>query len=79
MTLKSLDSCKIKRQVYCIAALDGDPLLVRRLQELGFHQGQKLELLLRAPFGGPLVIAMGTSVLSLRSQEAQCVKVQEGQ
>lgn len=63
----------------------GRPALVRRvdipgslgdrLVELGFTPGASIELLRRAPLGGPLQVRIRDYVLSLRRSEARAVLV----
>jgi Fe2+ transport system protein FeoA len=48
-----------------------------RLVEMGLCKGCKVEVLYRAPFNGPIAIDLGTSVLSLRLDEADMVLVEE--
>jgi len=46
------------------------------LSELGFLQGETVQLLARGPFGGePLVVRVGDSTFALRGAEAACVRV----
>jgi len=54
----------------------GEPLLIERLKELGFHQGLKLQLVGQAPFGGPQLYRFGNTVLALRYEEAACTLIQ---
>jgi ferrous iron transport protein A len=53
----------------------GDPLLTRRLREMGFHSGCEVRLLGQAPFGGPFVVQLHDSVLALRKAEAECLLI----
>jgi Fe2+ transport system protein FeoA len=46
-----------------------------QLMELGFIPGEKVCILNRASFGGPLAIRVGNAVFGLRRHEAQCVIV----
>jgi ferrous iron transport protein A len=58
-----------------ITGLEGDPILVSRLREMGFNRGETVELTGRAPFGEPLLISIRGAVVALRKEEAACVKV----
>jgi ferrous iron transport protein A len=53
----------------------GDPILSRRLREMGFHTGCEVRLLGRAPFNGPFVVQLHDSVLALRQAEAECLQI----
>lgn len=55
-----------------IKGFQGEPLIVERLKEMGFHQGLEIEAVGRAPFGGPCLYRFGNTVLALRSEEAEC-------
>lgn len=54
----------------------GEPRIVERLKEMGFHQGLEIEAVGRAPFGGPHLYRFGNTVLALRSEEAECTILQ---
>jgi len=47
-----------------------------KLLEMGLVAGKKLEVLYRAPFGGPIAIDLEGYVLSLRKDEAQMIEVE---
>jgi ferrous iron transport protein A len=47
-----------------------------KLLEMGLVVGKKLEILYRAPFGGPIAIDLEGYVLSLRKDEAQMIEVE---
>jgi Fe2+ transport system protein FeoA len=55
----------------------GDPLIIERLKELGIHRGVKIEAYGRAPFGGPKLYRLGATVLALREEEAECIRIQK--
>ncbi len=42
----------------------------RRLTELGLRDGVRVEVLRRAPFGGPLALRVGGGLLALRRSQA---------
>ncbi len=46
-----------------------------KLVEMGFIPGSEVSILFRAPFGGPLAIDLGSSVVSLRIEEAQVIMI----
>jgi ferrous iron transport protein A len=47
----------------------------RRLTELGLRTGARIEVLRRAPFGGPLAVRVGGSRLALRLAQARRITV----
>jgi Fe2+ transport system protein FeoA len=51
--------------------------LAPRLVEMGLCSGRQLQVLFRAPFHGPIAIDLGSSMLSLRLDEAMLVMVEE--
>lgn len=48
-----------------------------RLMELGFVPGQRVKVNGRAPFGGPVLFALDTTVIALRDKEWQCLKLKK--
>ncbi len=53
-----------------------ESLLRVKLLEMGLTLGTEIQVLYRAPFGGPLAIDINGYVLSLRQDEAQLVHVE---
>jgi len=50
--------------------------LKRRLMELGFVPGERVQVLRRALFGrGPLAVRVGTSTFALRTHESSLIEV----
>ena len=47
-----------------------------RLMELGFTPGQEIKLVARSPFKEPIAFSVRGTVIALRSNEAQCIKIQ---
>jgi ferrous iron transport protein A len=47
-----------------------------RLLEMGFTPGQKITLIAKSPFKDPLAYSIRGTIIALRSNEAQCIKVQ---
>ena len=47
-----------------------------KLIEMGLTIGKKIEVLYRAPFGGPIAFDVEGYVLSLRKDEAQLIEVE---
>jgi ferrous iron transport protein A len=59
-----------------VLSVSGDPALVQRLYEMGLLEGERVEVVARAPLGDPIEIRFGNSRLSLRRAEAAGVAVQ---
>jgi ferrous iron transport protein A len=49
----------------------------RRLTELGVRHGARVEVLRRAPFGGPLALRVADGLLALRRSQAARIVVAE--
>jgi ferrous iron transport protein A len=49
--------------------------LPARLRELGFLEGEDIEVLATGLSGGPLAVRVGETTFALRIREAQCVTV----
>lgn len=49
----------------------------RRLTELGVRHGARVEVLRRAPFGGPLALRVADGLLALRRTQAARIVVAE--
>lgn len=62
---------------YLIEGFGGDTELIERLQELGFREGQFIELCGQAPFLGPLLFRIGSTTIALREDEAQCLQLKK--
>ena len=58
-----------------VLALDAKHPLRRRLLELGFIRGARVEVVRRAPMGDPLHLRLGQTDLALRSADLQGVTV----
>lgn len=50
---------------------------LRRVTALGLRQGARIEVLRRAPFGGPLALRVAGGVLALRRSQASRIVVAE--
>lgn len=61
-----------------IVAVGGSGAFRRRLLELGFLPGTRVERAGRAPLGDPLAFRIRHAVLSLRRSEAALVTVERG-
>jgi ferrous iron transport protein A len=58
-----------------IAAVAGHDTVSQRLLEMGLLEGDTVEVVALAPFGGPMEIRLGGYCLSLRKTEAARVAV----
>ncbi len=76
MAFQTLDSIPAGQQHHVTrVALAG--VLGDRLVELGFTPGAPVQLLRRAPFGGPLQVQVRDFVLSLRRADAQAIHTEQ--
>ena len=54
-----------------------DAALLRRLAEIGFVEGEPVQLLRRGPGGRePLAVQIGDTLFALRAVEARCIQVE---
>ena len=60
----------IVQQVTC-----SDSALLNKLLSIGLVPGTALQILHRAPFGGPVTIKVFSTALALRRSEARCIKL----
>ena len=56
-----------------ITSIEGDSEKLQRLTELGLRSGKNIQVVQKAPFGGPIVIQVEQSLIALRSEEAVCI------
>jgi ferrous iron transport protein A len=75
--LHSLDDAK-RGQTFTVSAIvSGDPELDAKLREIGFSEGDEVELLTRGPFSGQrLAVRLNRTIIALRSIEARAVAVE---
>lgn len=55
--------------------LQGEAVLVERLQEMGLIEGLEFTLLHRLPMGGPWIVQFHSTFLALRNDEASALQV----
>ncbi len=73
----TLDQIPLRRRV-TVATLTMPAPAQHRLTELGVRRGVELEVLRRAPFGGPLALRLsGGGLLALRRAQAALIEVDE--
>ena len=58
-----------------VSAVRGGGAMTYRLMEMGLIEGARVEVIGRAPFGGPLHIRLGDYELSLRTADAELVDI----
>lgn len=58
-----------------VEEVSGQPEVRRRLLEMGLCTGVEVEILRRAPFGGPVELRVRGYLLSLRADQARLVQV----
>lgn len=46
-----------------------------RLMELGFTPGQEVSVVARSPFKDPLAVSVRGTIIALRKDEAECIKI----
>lgn len=46
-----------------------------RLMELGFTPGQEVAVVAKSPFKDPLAVSVRGTIIALRSEEAECIKI----
>ena len=71
MTLATINSNHVAR----IQDLEGDPVVVSRLREIGFVRGEDVCVRGRAPFGDPILVELRGAIIALRKAEAACVRL----
>ena len=74
MTL-NLSQAKIGDQLEVLAIDDSQAEVSERLYALGVFPGVAVNLLRAAPMGDPLQIKAGQTLISIRRQEAQSIRV----
>lgn len=58
-----------------VTAISGASRIASRLMEMGFVPGAAVEVLRRAPFGGPIQYRVHGVSISMRIAEAACISV----
>jgi ferrous iron transport protein A len=59
-----------------VVKIDGDPVAVQRLMDLGLIRGTTIEVVRRAPLGDPLEVKLRGFMLTLRRSEAEHITVE---
>lgn len=72
-------SRRVEAQVASVEALTPDDPIARRLRELGFVEGERVEVVATGPFGAePLLVRIGFTRFALRRSEAARIHLREG-
>ncbi len=61
--------------VATVVAVEGDTEVRRRLLEMGFCNGAMVEVIRRAPLGDPIQFRLRGYHLSLRDEQARCIRI----
>ncbi|GAA4868195.1 FeoA family protein [Luteimonas vadosa] len=67
-----------RRAAIVVAVEDASPTdaVARRLRELGFVAGERVEIVAKGPFGGdPLLVQVGFTRFALRRAEASRIRI----
>ncbi len=73
MTLDSLAKGAAAR----IAAIEASPELEAKLREIGFAEGDEVEMLGAGPLGGqPLAVRLNRRIIALRAAEARALLIE---
>jgi Fe2+ transport system protein FeoA len=62
-----------KGRVLGIATADAD--LAVKLREIGFSEGDEVEMITSGPFGQPLAVRLNRTMVALRANEAAAVQI----
>jgi len=72
--MATLDQLKVGQRGR-IDEIQGEDALVQRLMEMGFLEGEEIEVLCFAPLGDPMEIRLRDYRLSLRRNEAGRIRI----
>ena len=59
----------------CQMCMISDPELEQKLLEMGCTPGEKIQLIRKAPFGGPIAILVSSYILSIRKYDAEKIAI----
>ena len=59
-----------------VVAVGGQPATAQRLLEMGLTAGARIEVVRFAPLGDPIEVKVRGYALSLRREDARCVRVE---
>ena len=66
------------RQGGTITLVKAGPELIRRMAALGIRTGRRVEVIRRAPLGGPLQIRIGHTDVLIRREDAARINIDTG-
>ena len=73
----TLNHLKKGRHARVVAITNSDDGLEAKLREIGFAEGDEVELLARGPLGGqPLSVRLNRTIIALRKNEAAHVQIE---
>ena len=72
--MMTLEDIKLN-QIMTVKALSADGL-ASKLMDMGMYPGKLVQVVFKAPFGGPIAIDLDGYTLSLRRDEASLVEVE---
>jgi Fe2+ transport system protein FeoA len=76
--MNQIDPAQLKPgHIFIIADFSGEEVILERMRELGLRSGVQLKFIRRAPFGGPFLFQVATTLLALRKEELDCLKFKE--
>lgn len=73
----TLDHLNLGQSGLVTGLSDGSDDIAARILALGFDSGARVELLHRAPFGGPLAVQVDDATVAIRQNLARLILVSE--
>jgi Fe2+ transport system protein FeoA len=74
MTQKKLSEIAIGQSARILEVDSG--FLAAKMADLGLFQGNDVSVVFKAPFGDPMAVSVGGTMISLRMDEAQLISVE---
>jgi len=72
--MMTLDSLELNQPKTIARLVDNG--LTPKLMDMGMYPGKNVEIVFKAPFGGPIAVDLDGYTLSLRKEEALLVEVE---
>lgn len=70
----------LRGEVARIKAINANAELEAKLREVGFCEGDEVQLLAHGPFGGqPLAVRLNRRIIAIRTDEARAMIVEQGE
>jgi ferrous iron transport protein A len=74
---RALASLAVGQRGRIVAISRNDQELALKLREIGFSEGDEVELMTRGPFGGqPLAVRLNRTLIAMRGPEADAIQVE---